>query len=357
LESAGKVEEQGTNSISIVIPVYNAANYLEACLNSVLLQSFTDFEIVVIDDGSTDESLSILKGYASSDSRIKLLQQENSGPSVARNRGLATATGDLIFFLDADDTIEKESLSRLMEDFVATDADLVIGAFRKFSPDGSPIEGFVPLKSRLLGREDVVALAKSYLNEPNRYLHFAYSWGRLFKRSIINDHELCFDENLRSFEDVKFNFHYLKYCKSVFVSECNVYRFLVRDDHSSMTFSIGDDPEGLLGYNHAIGSIASYITDTNPDENISCEVATAYVSLSVIQIIRICVNTDSSNYRKIHKSLTQVVHNDQIISSLKIYRAKKGQSRLIPILMKYQLVYLLMLACTIRGRKRYGKKL
>ena len=77
----------------------------------------------------------------------------------------------------------------------------------------------------------------------------------------------------------------------------------------------------------------------------------------IVTPIRICVNIDLTNYRKIYKSLAQVVHNDQIISSLKIYRAKKGQSKLIPILMKYQLVSLLMLACTVRGRKRYGKKL
>ena len=353
----GKEEEQNVLSISVVIPVYNAASYLQACLSSVLSQSFTNLEIIVIDDGSTDASLSVLNGYASSDSRIKLLQQENSGPSVARNKGLASATGDLIFFLDADDTIEPESLYALVEDFIATDADLVIGAFRKFLPDGSPVGGFAPLNSGLLDCDDVVALAKSYLNEPNRYLHFAYSWGRLFKRSIINAHGLSFDEGLRSFEDVKFNFHYLKHCKFVFVSKFNVYRFLVRDDHSSMTFLIGEDPERLLGYNDAIGSIASYISDIDPGENISCEMATAYLSLSVIQIIRICVNIDLTNYRKIYKSLAQVVHNDQIISSLKIYRAKKGQSKLIPILMKYQLVSLLMLACTVRGRKRYGKKL
>lgn len=99
--------------ISVIIPVYNAASYLEACLDSVLAQSHTDLEILLINDGSTDESPAICRRYAQADARIRLIEQENGGVSRARNTGLSHAAGDYITFVDSDDRIAPDYVERL----------------------------------------------------------------------------------------------------------------------------------------------------------------------------------------------------------------------------------------------------
>ena len=101
-------------SVSVIIPVYNLAKYLSKCLESVLAQTYANFEIIAIDDGSTDDSAAILKKYAEKDKRVKPILKANGGVSSARNAGLDKAEGEYIFFLDGDDWIEPETLERLV---------------------------------------------------------------------------------------------------------------------------------------------------------------------------------------------------------------------------------------------------
>ena len=96
--------------ISVIIPVYNVENYLEESLDSIINQTFTDLEIICVNDGSTDNSPSILNNYANKDSRINIINQENKGLSAARNSGLDVATGDYIYFFDSDDILELTAL-------------------------------------------------------------------------------------------------------------------------------------------------------------------------------------------------------------------------------------------------------
>ncbi|MBQ6702113.1 MAG: glycosyltransferase family 2 protein [Clostridia bacterium] len=110
--------------ISIIIPVYNRELYLDECLNSVFNQTYQNFEIILIDDGSTDNSLQLCRGYAEKDSRIKLLCVEHGGVSNARNKGIEAAEGEFIFFLDSDDAIHPILLEALVEAFQSTDAGL-----------------------------------------------------------------------------------------------------------------------------------------------------------------------------------------------------------------------------------------
>lgn len=111
--------------VSVVIPVYNAEPYLRECLDSILAQTLTDFEVVAINDGSTDRSLKILQEYAQEDTRIKIVKQKNAGPSAARNRGIKDATGKYIVFIDADDFVSPELLEKLFNQAEKTSADLV----------------------------------------------------------------------------------------------------------------------------------------------------------------------------------------------------------------------------------------
>ena len=104
---------QNLIKVSVVMPIYNAYDYLRPAIDSVLGQTLADIELICVDDGSTDRSLDIIKEYQKSDSRIRILTESNAGPSIARNKGLARARGEFVIFLDADDFYEKNLLSAL----------------------------------------------------------------------------------------------------------------------------------------------------------------------------------------------------------------------------------------------------
>ena len=112
--------------ISVVIPVYNTQNYLNECIDSVLNQSFKDFEIICINDGSTDNSLSILSDYEVSDERIKVISQQNRGLGASRNEGLKLAQGEYVLFLDSDDYLTPDALEKLYNQAYANDLDLIL---------------------------------------------------------------------------------------------------------------------------------------------------------------------------------------------------------------------------------------
>ncbi len=122
--------------ISVIIPVYNAEKYLRACLDSVLTQTFRDFECICVNDGSPDNSGSILDEYAAKDSRMKVLVQSNQGQGVARNTGVATATGKYLYFLDSDDRIDPDTLQSLYDFAEKNDLDEVIFDFVPEYEDG-----------------------------------------------------------------------------------------------------------------------------------------------------------------------------------------------------------------------------
>ena len=113
-------------TISVIIPVYNVGNYLNKSLKSVLNQTFTDFEVICVDDGSTDSSLDILNEIANKDSRVKVYHQENAGGGAARNFALTKATGDYIFFMDSDDLIDNTVLSKSLDFIRKNDADFIL---------------------------------------------------------------------------------------------------------------------------------------------------------------------------------------------------------------------------------------
>src|SRR5690606_1264368 len=121
------------NLVSIVIPVYNVGEYLEECLNSVLAQSYSNIEIILVDDGSSDDSLELCFRFASKDRRIKVISQENGGLSVARNKGLDLVEGEFICFVDSDDIIHPDFVEVLLSYLVNNDADIAMCRYRNFN--------------------------------------------------------------------------------------------------------------------------------------------------------------------------------------------------------------------------------
>lgn len=200
--------------ISIIVPVYNASRYLCECIESILSQSFRDFELILVNDGSTDDSLDICKKYEKSDDRIIVVSQANGGVSKARNRGLDVAKGKWIIFADADDYFLDDALSILSERAMQTGTDLVLANAMKLK--NGKLSELHKLKSEVL---------------PNAIMsikHFAL-WGYLFNADIIRKYKLKFIEGLAYSEDRLFIYQMARYCKTIAFCNKPIYVYRIND--------------------------------------------------------------------------------------------------------------------------------
>lgn len=148
--------------VSIVVPVYNAQRTLKRCLDNLLNQTFTDFEIILINDGSVDDSLMICESYSKLDDRIKLFSQENGGVSTARNLGIKVACGQYVCFVDSDDSVEVDFLEKLLHNAPEKDC-LVIQGFKKVDINGMYISTTTFLSGRIT-KDDFILLFGNILN-------------------------------------------------------------------------------------------------------------------------------------------------------------------------------------------------
>lgn len=200
-----------TPKISIIIPVYNVEPYLDRCLNSVLSQSFTDFEVLLIDDGSTDASGKICDKYASRDERIRVFHKENGGVSSARNVGLKEAKGEWIYFVDADDEVLPDGLQALV-DGIRDDVDVVMGNWEKRDNEDNLLWK-IDSKACLLTKKDGILINFGLSNKcPGNW---GWLFMKLFKTSVIRNKNLLFTPEITYNEDELFIIQYLCACKGV----------------------------------------------------------------------------------------------------------------------------------------------
>lgn len=205
--------------ISVIIPVYNIEQYLPKCLDSVLAQTYKNFEIIAIDDGSKDDSAKILREYSTADCRVKPVLKENGGVSSARNLGIDVSCGEYIYFLDGDDWIEPYTLERLLD----SDGkfDVVQGAHVNSYADGTencPIN-FLP--RTFFGKKEI--LGSYFLNQTQES-----SCNKLYKKSAIGDTR--FDEDLAVAEDSKFLYTVLKKASKLKHIPYITYHYFCRED-------------------------------------------------------------------------------------------------------------------------------
>ena len=207
--------------LSIIIPVYNAEDYLDRCLHSIVDQDFNSYEVILVDDGSTDSSPLICDRYSATDPRFRTLHKPNGGVSSARNAGLELAKGEYVMFLDSDDALLPYALDDMMD--VVAGEDMVVAGYAMFM-GGVPIRNVHP------------ATAYSYKNvEYSQFFQdnlrrncemFDAPWAKLFKRKAIGTTR--FDENLCYAEDKLFVFNVLARCSSIKTFSGDVYAYYLR---------------------------------------------------------------------------------------------------------------------------------
>ncbi|MBR4996071.1 MAG: glycosyltransferase family 2 protein [Alistipes sp.] len=200
--------------ISVIIPVYNTEKYLPHCIDSILAQTYTDFELLLIDDGSKDSSGVICDEYATKDSRVRVFHKENGGVSSARNWGLDNANGEWITFVDSDDYLNIEAIEQMLSN---KGEDLVVCSYQEFGIDNR----INKLDDTCYNRTSIIPK----LGELMSNVAFMTPWGKLFKMDLIKSYNLRFAKDISFGEDTLFVYKYLLYTKSFMTQSNVVYRY------------------------------------------------------------------------------------------------------------------------------------
>ncbi|MBR1578480.1 MAG: glycosyltransferase [Bacteroidales bacterium] len=227
--------------LSIIIPVYNASAFLPRCLESIIAQSFTDWEAILINDGSTDDSEIICNEYARKDPRFHVLTKKNSGVSSSRNSGLKQIRGEWTTFVDADDFLPRDALALLLGKITEKNSDLVIAGYEVFDEHLSMNYLVSERTEAILDRDGAIAL----MYKPQYYRYLGYAWGKLFKSSIIRSHNLQFSPDISFNEDRLFVTSYLAYCTQVLFTTEPVYCYYEHSASAMASLKRGFNPKFL----------------------------------------------------------------------------------------------------------------
>lgn len=258
--------------ISIIIPIYNMQNYLKKCIESLLKQTLKEFEVICIDDGSTDNSLEIINSYIAKDKRIKLISQQNQGQGVARNNGIDIAQGEYLVFLDPDDWLNEYALEKIYKKFEDTSCQIVQFNFASVNEETYKIQDKINFFKIINNRNNKILEEKDIIHWkelPNNIFSILgyMAWTRAYKTSFVKNNKIKFSNTKRG-EDQLFTIHaILKASKITFIDDY-LYLYLLRKGSASRhqsneaanIFQVINDIENMLSEENLINELEEEFT-------------------------------------------------------------------------------------------------
>lgn len=228
--------------ISAIVPVYNSEKFLKDCIKSLRNQSLKEIEMIFVNDGSSDRSLDILRKYKNIDSRIKIINQENSGPSIARNRGLEIAKGEYISFIDSDDWIDKDMYKEMYNLAKSKESDAVICDMKMVNNKNELYVKGLDYNLNTYSKKDIEEKIFKELLSNSQFNSMA---NKIFKSQIINKNNIRLDPDIYYAEDWLFNMKFFKECNKIsYINKCFYY---YRRGHESSSSSYKDDTFERVG--------------------------------------------------------------------------------------------------------------
>jgi glycosyltransferase involved in cell wall biosynthesis len=309
--------------ISIIVPVYNVEKYINRCIESILSQTFSDFELIIIDDGSTDMSGAICDNFAKNDSRIQVIHINNGGVSNARNIGITHAQGDYLMFCDSDDYVEKNWCSELYESIKQGGNILPVGGIR-----------FV-YHIREQNEEIIKVFPNKESFDKEKYFE-TYKKGlsgslccKIYDRKIIVENSIFFDSKINRGEDLLFNLTYMSHMDSFVTIPTITYNYVHSNEYSLMN-----------GYRKDLFDIAVKVYYTWKDyfkqNNVEREQFEEFATYYYLNFLNVLKNTfDERNKDKLIKKLiynNQIVNSREFIECIKLADPSKEDSRYIRLL-------------------------
>jgi glycosyltransferase involved in cell wall biosynthesis len=219
--------------ISIIIPVYNVEKYLRRCIESILSQSINDFEVILVNDGSSDQSGSIADEYKSkaNDQRIIVIHKENGGVSSARNAGLSVASGDYVWFVDGDDWIEPNALEEILSEIENLEVDLVVFGNARVGKNIRLVNSLTLNKPGLYNFEILDFYKNYYFSNKVGFV----PWNKIYRREVIRNNHILFDTEEAFGEDLLFNLYFYLNINTICFSNGVYYNYYVREGSAERT--------------------------------------------------------------------------------------------------------------------------
>lgn len=218
---------------SIILPIYNVEKYLSECIDSILKQSFKNFELILVDDGSTDSSPQICDDYAKKDNRVKVIHKINGGQADARNRGLDVALGDYVCYIDSDDYLVNENVLCLLAEKTKTNPDIVHYKFKEwFEKDGHIAECKFDYNVQTEGR----SLGEIYCDLIDKDAYYNSAWSKIIRRNLLIEHNIRFERGIVG-EDNEWYYHVVMAAQSLVLVDEPLYIYRRRQGSTTTTLT------------------------------------------------------------------------------------------------------------------------
>ncbi|NOU87842.1 glycosyltransferase [Paenibacillus sp. LMG 31460] len=260
--------------VSVIVPVYNCEKFISKCLDSIIHQTYSNLEIVIVNDGSTDRSEEIVNEFMEKDARIVYYYQDNSGPSDARNHGINKSTGEYLAFIDSDDTVDRYYIEYLISRMLTTGVDLVCCGYKDISVYG--ILNCTDFNFEISNSQhDFIDLVCKGTG--------GVLWSKLFKKEIIIKHNMKMDKDIFMSEDLIFVLQYALHCKSFAAIEGHLY-YYNRLNQNSISSNISIDY--IQNYIAVCKHLENIFYLANLNENKTNEVITKRIQDMVINLVQ-----------------------------------------------------------------------
>lgn len=340
---------EGRPLISFIVPVYNSERYIDKCINSILNQTVGDFEIIIIDDGSKDNSLKKCKKYQSENGNVKVFSQKNQGVSVARNNGLIKSTGKWIIFVDSDDEIAPDYIESALPYINNYKYDLIVFDYGVSRKEYNNIS--TNLYSEVYSRNESIELLKCAFTNENLNNNWGNvslrsPWAKIYRKSLLNKEEIVFIRKVKMGEDLLFNINvYLRAKKICYVKKV-VYTVNERNDSVSRSYISNMDEVDRIFYEVLNELLLKF--------NLPNEIWNLYYREALVGIMR-CMKYQYFNKecklsnKDIKQRLNIIVTSEPYIKAIEIAKKEKSLNRkVIGWLLYLKWFYILKVIYTLK---------
>ncbi len=290
------MEKHDGIKVSVIVPVYNTSRYLEQCLNSILNQTLKEFEVICVNDGSTDDSAKILEKYSQKDKRIVVINQDNAGVSAARNAGLDRAKGRYIAFVDSDDYIKKNFLEVLYTTAVNTEADITACDII-YEKDGKLISNNYMSRQTFKVKEPVFSTNQ----DKARFVKSGVVFNKLYKSELLNKNNIRFVKGIKFGEDTYFVFISTCFASSIALTRGSIYYY--RRTSSSVTYDAFNS-EMVFDLIKSLDNINDYIAARPIDDKKKTEYFNLFHSFAINMFYAWCKEV-AEPYKTNFKSMVE----------------------------------------------------
>ncbi len=301
-----------TPIVSIVVPVYNGSNYIDTFFSCLSKQTFNDFEVIIVDDGSKDDTYKKVSAYSDNDPRIKLIKKENGGPGSARNLGIERATGEYIVFFDIDDQFECDTLKDNIEIAKKDNIDIVMWNFTMV------ILGPDKRYYRQIGESvsvDNDVFFQKYLIPTLDNEMFNPPWNKLIKRNLLILNNIHFHTEYSLYEDILFSYEICNKAKRIAVNDKSYYTYLIKSEGSLLT---SFHPECFDAISSIYNAALKYGNSYEHNSRQIARFKEQFIYLTKGYIKQICVNKTESYIEK-RRALSRIANDNEFRNISKGY--------------------------------------